>query len=279
MAKFNASQFIVAKAKPLPVILLLDTSDSMNTVVNPDEVVRTGRTGYVDGQHVEYVTGGRSRIEVLNEAVRKMLGTFAKEGSQTNEFLVSLITFGGTATLKHAPVSASSLNYSDLEADGNTPLGAAIDVAKSLIEDRELTPSRAYRPLVVLVSDGEPTDSWESKLAAFIQDGRTAKCDRMALAIGEGATGGRGRSTLESFIAGTGHKVFEAHDAGEVYNFFKYVTMSVVSRSLSQDPNHIPPDSTLKPPTPAAASKSATAQAAPSPSPSATEPETEDSYW
>lgn len=298
MAEFNADQFTVAKAKPLPVILLLDTSASMNTVVNPDEVVRTGRTGIVEGQPVEYVSGGKSRIDVLNEAVRRMLGTFTKEASQANEFLVSVVTFGGTATLKQAPVPASAFKYTDLPADGGTPLGAAIDVAKSLIEDREQTPARAYRPLVVLVSDGEPTDSWESKLASFIQDGRSAKCDRMALGIGDEATGGCARATLERFIAGTEHKVFEAKDAGEVHNFFKFVTMSVVSRSLSQNPNLVPPDSTLKPPTPAtAASKSAPAAqavpapstsapaapaaSAPPPSPSATttDPEKEDSYW
>jgi uncharacterized protein YegL len=285
MAEFNASKFTVAKAKPLPVILLLDTSGSMNTVVNPDEVVRTGRTGIVEGQLVEYVDGGKSRIDVLNEAVRKMLGTFTKEGSQANEFLVSVITFGGTATLRQAPMPVSAFKYDNLPAEGGTPLGSAIDVAKALLEDREQIPSRAYRPLVVLVSDGEPTDSWESKLATFIQDGRSAKCDRMALGIGEEATGGRGRATLERFVAGTEHKVFEARDAGEVLNFFKFVTMSVVSRSLSQNPNLVPPDSTLKPPTPAPAGSEATpaapAGAAPAPARSAgtTETEQEDSYW
>ena len=113
-------------------------------------------------------------------------------------------------------------------------------MAKSLIEDREQTPSRAYRPLIVLVSDGVPTDEWESKLDHFVQDGRSAKCDRMALGIGKEAYAGPGRATLERFIAGTGHQVFEAKDAGEIHNFFKFVTMSVVSRSLSQNPNEHP---------------------------------------
>lgn len=282
MPEFNTEQFTVAKAKPLPVILLLDTSASMNIVVNPDEVVRSGRTGIVEGQPVEYVSGGKSRIDVLNDAVRRMLGTFTKEASRTNEFLVSVITFGGTATLKQAPVPASAFKYTDLHAEGDTPLGAAFDVAKSVIEDREQTPSRAYRPLVVLVSDGEPTDSWEGKLASFIQDGRSAKCDRMALGIGEQATSGRGRTTLERFIAGTDRKVFEAKDAGEVHNFFKLVTMSVVSRSLSQNPNLLIPDAALKAPIHApAASKTVSAATAspPAPSPTTTASEQEESYW
>jgi uncharacterized protein YegL len=243
-AQFNASEFTASKAKPLPVVLLLDTSGSM----------------YGD------------KIRSLNDAVRKMLGTFRKEESQANQFLVSIITFGGTASLAYSPAPASELAYASLGADGGTPLGAAIGVAKSLIEDREQTPSRAYRPLVVLVSDGVPTDSWESELDYFIQDGRSAKCDRMALGIGHEAYGGPGRTTLERFIAGTGHQVFEANDAGEIHNFFRFVTMSVVSRSLSQNPNEVPKDSALRPPQPAETPK-APAQAA------ATATDEEDGYW
>ena len=243
-AQFDASEFTASKAKPLPVVLLLDTSGSM----------------YGD------------KISSLNDAVRKMLRTFTKEESQANEFLVSIVTFGGTASLAYSPTPASELAYTNLSADAGTPLGAAIDVAKTLIEDREQTPSRAYRPLVVLVSDGVPTDSWESKLDHFIQDGRSAKCDRMALGIGREAYDGPGRVTLERFIVGTEHQVFEAEDAGEIHNFFKFVTMSVVSRSLSQNPNDVPKDSTLQPPQPEAA-PAAPAQAA------ATTTDEEDSYW
>lgn len=247
-AQFDASAFTASKAKPLPIVLLLDTSGSM----------------------------WGDKITSLNDAVRRMLGTFAKEESQANEFLVSVITFGGTAQLSSAPRPASEFTYSDLRADGGTPLGAAIDIAKDLIEDREQTPGRAYRPLVVLVSDGVPTDSWESKLDQFIRDGRSAKCDRMALGIGREAYEGQGRATLERFIAGTEHRVFEAKDAGEIHTFFKFVTMSVVTRSLSQNPNAVPQDATLRPP------QQATAQTASPVAPAASAPVAstpEDSYW
>ena len=251
--QFNASDFTASKAKPLPVILLLDTSGSMHG----------------------------DKIGSLNDAVRKMVGTFTKEESQANEFLVSIITFGGTASLASPPTPASDLAYANLSADGGTPLGAAIDVAKALIEDREQTPGRAYRPLVVLVSDGVPTDSWEGKLDHFIQEGRSAKCDRMALGIGPEAYEGMGRATLERFVAGTEHKDFEAKDAGEIHNFFKFVTMSVVTRGLSQDPNAVPKDAELKPPTPTAATPAEApvlAEPVASPTPEATT-EDEDSYW
>lgn len=256
--KFNAASFTASQAKPLPVILLLDTSGSM----------------------------GGDKIDSLNDAVRKMLGTFRREESQASEFLISVITFGGTASLAQPPTPASELAYTDLSADGGTPLGAAIDLAKALIEDRERTPGRAYRPLVVLVSDGVPTDSWEDKLDQFINDGRSAKCDRMALGIGREAYEGPGRATLERFIVGTDHKIFEAKDAGQIHSFFKFVTMSVVARGLSQDPNVIPKDATLKPPTSLRPSGDEPGEAAAPPVDAAAhteitaaKPNDEDSYW
>lgn len=243
MTMFDAAAFTASKAKPLPVVLLLDTSGSM---------------------HGE-------KIAALNDAVRRMLGTFTKEESQANEFLVSIVTFGATTGLLVPPTPASELVYQDLTAGNLTPLGEAIGSVKSLIEDKEQTPSRAYRPLVVLVSDGIPTDSWEGPLAEFTSDGRSAKCDRMALGIGQEAYSGKGRATLEKFIEGTEHQVFEAKDAGDIHNFFKFVTMSVVTRSLSQNPNAVPQDATLQPPQAAVEAEVAT--------PVPTTTSEEDSYW
>jgi uncharacterized protein YegL len=282
---FNASEFAVSKAKPMPIILLLDTSDSMNIVVNPDEVVRTGRTGFADGREVEYVEGGKSRIDILNEATRKMLATFKKEETQASEFLVSIISFGGdSATLVNEPTSASQIVYSDLSAKDLTPLGSALAEAKSLVEDKEKTPSRAYRPLVVLVSDGDPNDSWEQVFDDFIENGRSAKCDRMALGIGEEARSGKCKEMLERFVAGTGHEVFEADQAEEIIKFFKYVTMSVVQRTLSNNPNVVPPDSTLEPPHQAAAQEPAQAPAptpipVPVPPAASNDEDEEEAYW
>jgi uncharacterized protein YegL len=240
---FKASDFTAPKAKPLPIILLLDESGSMY---------------------------GES-ISSLNDAVRKMLATFKKEETQASEFLVSIVAFGGaTARLVNEPLPASQIEYSDLNANGGTPLGSAIGIAKTIIDDKEKTPSRAYRPLAVLVSDGIPTDNWESRFNDFIENGRTAKCDRMALAIGAGAD----RGMLGRFVAGTGHEVFEAKDASEIVKFFKFVTMSVVTRTQSSNPNVVPQDSTLEPPV------SVTGQEPAIPSPVPTDiNDDEEGYW
>lgn len=208
MAGFNPANFTVAKAKPLPVILLLDVSGSM---------------------------GGES-IKQLNIAVKEMISDFASAEKNEVEILVSIITFGAKVLLHTPYTSAKDIEWQDLTVSGSTPMGTAFSMAKAMIEDKETTPSRAYRPTIVLVSDGEPTDSWQQPLRALVNDGRSNKCDRMAMAIGGAAS----NTVLNEFISGTENKVFTAQDASQIQEFFKFVTMSVTTRTNSQNANVVP---------------------------------------
>jgi len=221
---FDPSKYTVAKAKPLPVVLLLDTSSSMNA------------------------GGEQSKIVELDSAVRDMIKDFAHEEQLETEIQVSVITFGYNGVQLALPyTNASKVEMKKLEAQGNTPMGMALRMAKDMIEDKETTPSRAYRPLVILCSDGAPNDDWEGPMDNFIKDGRSSKCDRMAMAIGSDAN----EVVLKRFIEGTENPLFYAKDASSMHKFFKFVTMSVATRSHSQNPNVImkiePPKEIVEP--------------------------------
>ena len=219
---FDPSKYTVAKAKPLPVVLLLDTSSSMNA------------------------GGEQSKITELDSAVRDMIKDFANEEQLETEIQVSVITFGYNGVQLALPyTNASKVEMKKLEAQGNTPMGMALRMAKDMIEDKETTPSRAYRPLVILCSDGAPNDDWEGPMDNFIKDGRSSKCDRMAMASDAN------EAVLKRFIEGTENPLFYAKDASSMHKFFKFVTMSVATRSHSQNPNMImkiePPKEIVEP--------------------------------
>lgn len=205
---FDPSKFTVQKAKPLPILLMLDVSGSMSGV----------------------------KIDTLNEAVRTMIETFADEEKMETEILVSIITFGEEVKRLFPFTPASRVSFTDLTARGGTPLGVACSMAKAMIEDKDETPGRAYRPTIILVSDGRPGDNWQPPLQSLIHEGRSAKCDRMAMAIGSDAD----LTVLGKFVEGTPNPLFEAHRASEIKNFFTKVTMSVTMRTKSKDPNQIP---------------------------------------
>lgn len=211
---FDPKNFTTPAAKPLPVVLLLDVSGSMSG----------------------------DKIESLNKAVSEMLVSFAQEEKMEIEILVSIITFGSKVELYLPYTKASEVKGFSLQAGGMTPMGTALKMAKEMIEDKETTPSRAYRPTVILVSDGQPNDRWKEPLEAFISGGRSSKCDRMAMAIGREAD----EKVLKRFIKGSPHELFFAESASSLHEFFRLVTMSITKRMKSNAPNEVPSSAEIK---------------------------------
>ena len=208
---FDPSKYTVAKARPLPVILMLDRSGSM----------------------------GGEKISTLNSAVNEMIQSFKSVGQGEVEINLGIISFGdGGATYDLPLQPVAGINNVSLQANGGTPMGMALRMAKDLIEDKEIIPSNGYRPTVVLVSDGMPNDDWEKPLENFIKDGRSSKCDRQAMEIQAGANG---EAVLDKFLEGTENKLFHAAEVSKIKDFFKFVTMSVSVRSKSLDPNKLLP--------------------------------------
>ena len=202
----SLKEFTVTSARPLPVIVLADVSGSMS----------------VDG-----------KIDALNGAVAEMRAAFAEEDDGHAEIQMAVVTFGGTAAL-HVPLSAATdVDWTPMQANGRTPLGAALAIATDLMEDRKRVPSRAYRPTLVLVSDGLPNDEWETPLQRLLASERAAKAERFALGVGADAD----HDMLRRFLDDPEGRVFGAHESREIRRFFQWVTMSVTSRSRSAEPN------------------------------------------
>lgn len=208
-------EFTITSARPLPVILMLDTSGSMIG----------------------------DKIDVLNKAVREMLSDFAEEDSASAEIHVAAITFGRTAQWHLNLTSADELSgkWEDLTAAGKTPLGGAIKLLQDALEDKNTIPSRAYRPTIILVSDGIPTDDWGASIADFINSDRAMKASRFSMGIGDDVDTSE-NSVLQQFIGNKGGaKVFLAHEASQIQKMFKFVTMTVTTRTRSTNPNSIVP--------------------------------------
>lgn len=197
----------VPTARPLPVIVLADISGSM---------------------------GADGKIQSLNQAMKEMLESFRDEDDLRAEIHVAVITFGGDDARTHLALTpAANAAWSELPAAGRTPMGAAFAAAKALVEDRDAIPGRAYRPTIVLLSDGEPTDDWQAPLAELLASERGGKAFRMALGIGADAR----PDVLAAFLHDPAARVFQADEARKIREFFRLVTMSVTSRSRSANPN------------------------------------------
>lgn len=208
---FDPKKFTTGKVKPLPVYLLLDVSGSM----------------------------AGEKLENLNSAVKLMIDDFINLGNSEIQIRLAILLFGSLSSIHTLPTYVDKIKWQELEIDkcknnghgekGVTPMGVSFKDLKNLIEDRETTPSYAYRPLLVLVSDGKPNKGWQVHLQSLVEGGRSSKCDRMAMAIGKDAD----FNVLEMFVNGIGNTVFVANQAARIKEFFKLVTMSVTSRTNS----------------------------------------------
>ncbi|MGM1051035.1 MAG: vWA domain-containing protein [Pseudomonadota bacterium] len=201
-------KFQVQTARPLPIIVLADTSGSMS----------------VDG-----------KIEALNKGLKDMIQSFASESRLRAEIQVSLIIFGGDRAALNLPLTPAHelTGFTPLTADGMTPLGGALTLLCDMIEDKDCIPSRAYRPVVVLVSDGYPNDEWQGPFQRMAKGVRSAKATRFAMAIGADAD----EEMLSAFANDPEAPLFHAENAGDIHRFFRAVTMSVSARSQSAAPN------------------------------------------
>lgn len=201
--------FLISTPRPLPVIILADVSGSMS----------------VD-----------AKIDVLNDSIEEMIRTFAVVEDSRAEIQVTIITFGkGGAKIHQSLTPANQMTWQKMTAAGNTPLGEALVLAEKMLQDHQIIPSRAYIPTIILVSDGKPTDDWQNPLMSLLTSSRASKAARFALGVGDDAD----IPMLSAFLADPNAKVFATQEVRQIKNFFRWVTMSVTSRTRSINPDSI----------------------------------------
>lgn len=200
------SDFVAQSPRVLPVIVAVDTSGSMS----------------VNG-----------KIDALNIATKEFIDSLANEDSGRAEIRLAVFSFGGESAKEESPLlPPSQIELTDFGASGRTPMGDAFKMIKELIEDKERVPSRSYKPTIVLMTDGVPTDNWEQMMNSLISDGRSSKAFRIGMAIGADAD----RAMLGKFVSDPEYLVV-GENARDIHQFFRFVTMSVSTRLKSQSPD------------------------------------------
>jgi uncharacterized protein YegL len=105
-------------------------------------------------------------IDELNKGLRLFEQEIKKDDVTALRCEVAIVSFGGQVTLVRDFVSASQFSAPHLEADGNTPLGGAIDLALDTLRARKDAYRRNginyTRPWLFVISDGAPTDDWQT---------------------------------------------------------------------------------------------------------------------
>jgi uncharacterized protein YegL len=165
------------------------------------------------------------KIQAVNRAIRECIPEMRKSAADNPfaEMTVEVVTFS-TGAVWHVPRTAvDTFTWKDLGADGVTDLGAALDLVTEALDVRNMG-MRNLPPVVLLLSDGGPTDDWEGALRRFEATpwGHAGRTVRIAVAIGDGADKG-----VLSRFTGNPELVLSADRASTLVNLIKWASVSV----------------------------------------------------
>ncbi|MEM7097860.1 MAG: VWA domain-containing protein [Pseudomonadota bacterium] len=171
------------------------------------------------------------RMASLNYAMRTAipeLKTVAEDNPEVDVF-VRVLRFD-TAARWHieTPCPIAELVWEDLTAGGETAMGAALELMAEALS-AESAP-RQLPPVIVLTSDGYPTDDVETGLANFFAQAAGRAATRLAIAIGSNAD----LETLEAFMDADEHlRPLRANNAPDLVNSIKWATTAPVKATSS----------------------------------------------
>jgi len=106
-----------------------------------------------------------ARVAALNQGLAAFADSIRSDALVQKRVEVAVVTFGGVATLAQDFISAKDFQPPELKATGDTPLGAALDLAMDVIDARKAAYRDNgvpyFRPWLFLITDGRATDQWE----------------------------------------------------------------------------------------------------------------------
>ena len=200
-------------ARPMPLVILADRSGSM--------------------------TG--NKITSLNQALEDMVQELKSDSQTANSTLLALFTFGGNVTEDILFQPISSVTIPTLSAGGGTPIGQCFRAAVARLSDKKIVPERAIKPVIALISDGQPTDDWKEPLNELINHRRVGMAVRTALAIGDDAN----REMLNEFVSPE-YPVLQANEVEKIKTFFLFITWASKSHSQGENLPDAPPSDLLQ---------------------------------
>lgn len=187
----------------LPVYLVLDTSGSMS------------------GEPIEAVKNG----------VQIMISSLRQNPQAIETAFLSVITFDSVAQQIIPLTDLASFQMVDIKATGVTALGEALKLVAHKIDtevNKTTTEQKGdWKPLVFIMTDGIPTDDWQSGLNQF-------KKSKVAFTVACAAGSGPDTNILKQI---TDNVVsLDTADSASIGKFFQWVTASIgVSSTKVED--------------------------------------------
>ena len=166
------------------------------------------------------------KIQSLNHAIREAIPHMREvaRGNPNAEVLVRSVRFSSGAQWHHSqPTKVEEFEWNDLAVEGQTDMGRALTLVADTLKTPPM-PERALPPVLVLVSDGEPTDDFDGGLRALMAQPWGKKAVRLAIAIGGDAR----MDVLQKFIGHAELQPLQANNADQLVKYIRWASTAVL---------------------------------------------------
>jgi len=166
------------------------------------------------------------KIQSLNNAIKEALPHMqhaAEENPNAQVFVRAARFSDGAQWHVAAPTPVADFRWTDLKAAGMTDMGKAI---RMVAEQLRIPPmsDRALPPILVLVSDGQPTDDYAGAVRELLDLPWGKRAVRIAVAIGTDAD----QDALQGFVANAEIPVLQANNAETLVNYIRWASTAVL---------------------------------------------------
>ena len=171
------------------------------------------------------------KIQQLNLAIREALPGMkgVADENPNADILVRVLKFSNGAEWHISqPTPVDSFTWTDVSADGVTDMGRAFSMVADQLKIPPMT-DRALPPVLVLITDGQPTDDYATGLKAIMDQPWGKKAVRIAIAIGRDVD----NDVLQKFIGHSELKPLQADNLDALVKYIRWVSTAVVGAASS----------------------------------------------
>lgn len=181
----------------------------------------------------------KGKIQALNNTIRECIPHMRRAAADNPnaQVLVRALTFS-TGADWHIPEPTPIERFEwdrDVQARGLTDMGLALSLTAEQLK-APMMPARALPPVLVLISDGQPTDDYLDGLSQLMDQPWGQKAVRVAIAIG----GETDTDVLQKFIGRPGVAPLQANNPEVLARHIRWVSTVVLDdvSSTGSDSGH-----------------------------------------
>ena len=169
-----------------------------------------------------------TKIGSVNHAMGESIPEMCKlveDSADANLNVAVLLFSNGAKWMTPAPVNVEDFRWNNIDAECVTDFGEALRMLNEKLNRNEngfmKDTSESFAPAFILMSDGQPTDEYQSEIEKLKKNGWFKNGTKTAIAIGNDAD-----KTMLAEFTGNSESVIEVHNAKDLAKVIKFVSIT-----------------------------------------------------